>query len=234
MAAWPVSGPDPASGHERNANGTRPHHHYGREAAQPQERHRGDPEEEARDLHGGLGLGQVEPRLRHPLRRGPAPLHREPERLRPAVPRADGQAGLRLDPRPRPHHLHRAEGRVRQPPLHGGHGHRDPRLPARALGAGGQAHLLQLRAAGVPAVEPADRGRGRLPARGHQVPAPRPPREGAQGRAPRRDRVRAQGGLHPACGWTASCCPSRTRSASTRRRSTRSTRWSTASWPSPT
>ena len=40
----------------RDPDGTRSHHHYRRPAAQPQERHRGDPEEKARDLHGRLGL----------------------------------------------------------------------------------------------------------------------------------------------------------------------------------
>ena len=84
-----------------------------------------------------------------------------------------------------------------QSALDRGHGDRDPRLPARALGACRQAHLLQLRPAGLPAVEPADRGGGGGPARGHEVPAPRSPRQGAQGRAPRRDRLRAQGRLHP-------------------------------------
>ena len=91
-------------------HGAGPHHHHRRPAAQPQERHRRDPQEEAGDPHRRLGLREVEPGLRHPLRRGPAALHREPVRLRPAVPRPDGQAGLRLHPGPGPDHLHRAEG----------------------------------------------------------------------------------------------------------------------------
>ena len=138
-------------------HGARPHRHHRGAPAQPPERHRRDPQEEARGLHRGLGLGQVLPGLRHPLRRGAAPLHREPERLRPPVPRADGQAPLRLDQGAGAHHLHRAEDRQHQPPLHGGHHHRDPRLPAGAVGAGGTAELPQLRAAGLPAVRPADR-----------------------------------------------------------------------------
>ena len=44
------------------------------------------------------------------------------------------------------------KSRQRQPAVHRGHRHRDPRLPARALGAGGQADLPQLRARGVAAV----------------------------------------------------------------------------------
>ena len=148
------------------SDGTRSHRHHRRPPAQPQERHRGDPQEEAGDPDRGLGLRQVVARLRHPLRRGAAPLHREPERLRAAVPGPDGQAALRLDPRARPHDLDRAEGGQRQPPLHRGHHHRDPRLPARALGTGGAAHLPQLRPRRLPAVLAADRPRDRGAAAG--------------------------------------------------------------------
>ena len=45
------------------------------------------PQAPARRLHRRQRLGQVEPRLRHPLRRGPAPLRRDAERVRAAVPR---------------------------------------------------------------------------------------------------------------------------------------------------
>ncbi len=41
------------------------------------------------------GFGQVEPRVRHDLRRGAASLRRVAELLRPTVPRADGQARRR-------------------------------------------------------------------------------------------------------------------------------------------
>ena len=47
-------------------------------------------------LHRPVRLRQVEPGLRHDLRRGPASLRRVAVRLRPAVPRPDGQAGRRL------------------------------------------------------------------------------------------------------------------------------------------
>ena len=71
--------------------------HPQRARAQPQEHRRRDP---ARPLHRGhrrLGLGQVHPRLRHPVRRGPAPLPGIAERLRAPV-RAGGLApGRRRD-----------------------------------------------------------------------------------------------------------------------------------------
>ena len=47
-------------------------------------------------LHRAVRLGQVQPGLRHDLRRGPAALRRVAVGLRPAVPRADGQARRRL------------------------------------------------------------------------------------------------------------------------------------------
>ena len=47
-------------------------------------------------LHRAVRLGQVQPRLRHDLRRGPAPLRRVAVVVRPAVPRPDGQARRRL------------------------------------------------------------------------------------------------------------------------------------------
>ena len=70
----------------------RRHLHPRRQGAQPQERLARHPEEEAGGVHRRLGLRQELARVRHALRRGPAPLRREPLRLRPAVPRADGEA----------------------------------------------------------------------------------------------------------------------------------------------
>ena len=72
----------------------------------------------ARRHHRALGLGQVLARLRHHLRRGPAPLRREPLGLRPPVPRPDGQAGRRLHRGPLAGHLHRPEDDHPQPALH--------------------------------------------------------------------------------------------------------------------
>ena len=71
-----------------------------RERAQPQG-HRRPSAAPCADLrHRPQRLRQVEPRLRHHLRRGPAALRREPLRLRPPVPADDGEAGRRLDRRP--------------------------------------------------------------------------------------------------------------------------------------
>ena len=53
------------------------------------------PQEAARRVHRRLGLGQVVARLRHALRRGPAPLRRVAVRVRAAVPRPDGEAEVR-------------------------------------------------------------------------------------------------------------------------------------------
>jgi excinuclease ABC subunit A len=57
-----------------------------RHPAQPTDRH-----------HRRFGLRQVVARVRHDLRRGPAALRRVAVGLRAAVPRADGEAGRRLD-----------------------------------------------------------------------------------------------------------------------------------------
>ena len=84
-------------------------------------------------ITGLSGSGKSQPRLRHDLRRGPAPLRREPERLRPPVPRPDGEAGRRPDRRAVAGHLDRPEGRVAQPALDGRHRHRDLRPPAAAV-----------------------------------------------------------------------------------------------------
>ena len=98
-------------------------------------------------ITGLSGSGQVQPRLRHHLRRGPAPLCREPLGLCPAVPRADAEAGRRPDHRPVAGDLDRAEDHLEQPALDRGHGHRDLRLYAPALGAGRHPLLAGDRAA---------------------------------------------------------------------------------------
>ena len=64
--------------------------------AQPPERLDRPPPRPAHRVHRAVGFGQVVARLRHHLRRGPAPLRRVAVVLRPAVPRADGQAGRGL------------------------------------------------------------------------------------------------------------------------------------------
>ena len=97
--------------------------------------------------HGPVGLGQVEPRVRHDLRRGPAPLRGVAVGVRAAVPRPDGQARRRLDRGALAGDLDRPEDDLAQPALDGRHGHGDLRLPAAAVGARGQAPLPDLRPA---------------------------------------------------------------------------------------
>ena len=93
------------------------------------------PRERADRHHRALGLGEVVARVRHHLRRGPAPLRRVALGLRPAVPGPHGEARRRRDRGALAGDLDRAEDRRAQPALHRRHRHRDLRLPAPALGA---------------------------------------------------------------------------------------------------
>ena len=74
-----------------------------------------DPARPARRHHRPLRLRQVVAGLRHHLRRGPASLRRVALRLRPPVPRPDGEAGRRPHRGPLASHLDRPEGRRRNP-----------------------------------------------------------------------------------------------------------------------
>ena len=120
-----------------------------RTPAQPAGRHGGPaPPLPDRD-HRSLGLGEVEPRVRYPVRRGPAPVHRVALHLRQAVPRADAQAAggpargpgaRRGDRAAQPHHVE---------PLHRRHRHRGVRLPAPPVGAARNAVLPEVRRPGA-------------------------------------------------------------------------------------
>ena len=96
-------------------------------------------------LHRPVRLRQVEPGLRHHLRRGPAALRGVAVGVRAAVPGADGQAGRRLHRGPVAGGLDRPEVDQPQPALDGGHHHRGVRLPAAAVRAGRTAALPGLR-----------------------------------------------------------------------------------------
>ena len=87
-------------------------------------------------------LGQELAGLRHAVRRGAAAVHRKPVGLRPAVPAPDGTARRRSDRGAAADDLHRPAGRQPEPAQHGGHGHRDLRLPAAAVRPAGRAGLL--------------------------------------------------------------------------------------------
>src|SRR2546429_4524807 len=121
-----------------------------RPGAQPQGHHRPAPAERSHLHHGALRFREVEPCLRHDLRRGPAPLRRVALRLRAAVPADDGEARRRFDRRPQPGDLDRPEDDLAEPALDGRDGHRDLRLLAPALRAD--------RAPALPGLRPADRG----------------------------------------------------------------------------
>src|SRR5436309_2516148 len=73
----------------------RPHPGRRRAPEQPQGLRSADPAARVHGRERSVGLGEVEPRLRHALRRGPPPLRRDLLALRAAVPRAHGQAALR-------------------------------------------------------------------------------------------------------------------------------------------
>ena len=156
-------------------------HRARRARTQPQERRRRVPARPTRRHHRPVRFGQVEPGLRHDLCRGPAPLCREPERLRPPVPRPDGEAGRRPDRRPVAGHLDRPEGRVAQPAVDGRDGDRDLRPPAAAVCPDRRPALPQRPRHRAPD-GPADRRPGAGAARGHPPAGPRAAHQGPQDR----------------------------------------------------
>ena len=101
--------------------------------AQSQEPHAGDSAGEAGRDHGDERLGKVLARLRHALRRGPAPLRRESVGLRAAVSRPDAEAGRGFHRGALAGHRHRAAHLRRQSALDHRHDDGNLRLPAPAL-----------------------------------------------------------------------------------------------------
>ena len=179
--------------------------------------------------HRALRLRQVVARLRHDLRRGPAPLRRVALRLRAPVPADDGEARRRLDRRALAGDLDRPEDDVAQPALDRRHRDRDLRLPAPALRAGRPAALPGLRAADRRAEPRADRRPGARAPGGDEVHGQRAGRARPQGRVPGRARGAARATASRASRSTASSGCSRRRSSSTRSSSTRSRSSSTGS-----
>ena len=117
------------------------HRHPRRARAQPPEPHAAAAAPEPDRDHRRLGLGQVVARVRHALRRGPAPLRRVAVGLRAPVPRPDGEARRRRDRGAVAGDRDRAARRGSQPALDGRHHHRDLRLPAAAVRAARHAAL---------------------------------------------------------------------------------------------
>ena len=151
--------------------------------AQPEGRHRPAAAERARLHHRPLRLGEVEPRVRHDLRRRAAAVRGKPLRVRPSVPADDGEARRRLDRRAEPGDLaDRPEDDVAQPALDGGHGDRDLRLPPPAVRAGGPAALPGSRAADRRPEPRPDRGADpRAPGGTRSSPSTRPSSATAKG-----------------------------------------------------
>ena len=171
-----------------------------RPRAQPQGRQsRPAPRRDDR-LHRAVRLGQVEPGVRHDLRRGPAPLRRVAVGLRPPVPGPDGQARRRLHRGAVAGGLDRPEVDLAQPALDGRHDHRGLRLPAPALRPHRQAALPDLRRADHQADAAADRRPHPRDARGHPLPGARAGHPRAQGRVRRPVRRPADEGLRPGPG----------------------------------
>src|SRR2546429_9060205 len=83
------------------------------------------------------------PLFRSDLRRGPAALRRIAARLRPPIPRADGEARRGRDRRTLAGHLDRAEVGGPQPAVHGRDDHRSVRLPAPPVGTARYTALSQ-------------------------------------------------------------------------------------------
>ena len=189
-------------------DGTRSHRHHRRPPAQPQERHRRDPEEEAGDPHAAS-------RARASRR---SPSTRSTPRASAATSRAStptpGSSWARWTsrsttrsaawrPRSRSSRRRPAATRARRSA-------RSPRSTTTCACCGrasGRLTCHNCGRAGLAAVVAADRARDRRrsPA-GTKFLLAGAAREGAQGRAPRRARAGAQGRASRACAWTGSCC----------------------------
>ena len=173
-----------------------------RARTQPEEHRCGNPPRQAGGHHRAVRLRQIQPGVRHHLRRRPAALCRIALGLRPPVPGADGKTGRGPDRGPEPRDLDRSARGEPESALDGRHHHRDLRLPAPALCPHRRAPLPQLRPRDQRADGRADRGQHPGVSRGQPAAAPGAAGDGPQGRAQRRLRGCAQGRLRArARGW---------------------------------
>ena len=158
----------------------------GSPAEQPEERLRRHSPRSAHRDHRGLGLGQVVPRVRHPVRGRPVALHRVALHVRPHVPRASRPA------RRGPYRAHPARHRARaEEPgahraVHRRHRHRAARLPPAPLRQDRPRPLPDLRG---PGPERLGRPGGRRPAAGSPGRAGHDLLSPARGRRPRSARA---------------------------------------------
>ncbi len=168
--------------------------------AQPQEHLRHHPPRPADGDHRAVGIGQVVARLRHDLRRGPAPVRRVAVGLCASVPGPHGEARCRRDRGALAGDRHRAEDRRPQSPLHRRHRHRDLRLPAAALGPGRGAALSQRRQPRRALQRYPDHRDHPHLARGHPHRGARAAGARPQGRVPRAVRRHPPAGFRPGAG----------------------------------
>ena len=165
--------------------GGRPSDRARRARAQPQGRLARPAARRHDRLHRPVRVGQVQPGVRHDLRRGPAALRRVPVGVRAAVPRPDGQARRRLHRGPVAGRLDRPEVDLAQPALDRRHDHRGLRLPPAAVRPRRPAALPGVRRADRAADPAADRRPGARAGGGHPVPGARAGRPRPQGRVRR-------------------------------------------------
>ncbi len=201
----------------------------GRPAAQPQERRRRHPARPDDRLLRPQRIGQELAGHGHDLRRRPAAVRREPERLRPAVRRPDAEAQGRPHRGPVAGDRHRAEEPGQHAALHRRHGHRDLRLPADPDGPAGPALLPRLRRPDRHAVgrrsDRQDHGR----AGGHAAVPDGPGRDRSRRASTKRCGTRSAPPATSASASTARPTRSTSRRRSTAAASTTSKWWSTAS-----
>ena len=214
----PAARHDPGKARRSRRARTQPQEHHRRAAARPAGRH-----------HRPVRLRQEQPCLRHDLRRGPAPLRREPVRLRPPVPGPDGEAGRRPDRRPLAGHLDRPEGR-------------QPRTRARRSARSRRSTTTcacSSRASATRTAPTATRSSARAcprsstrswPCRTARASCPRPAHPRPQDGGRPRLRGGAQAGLRARPGGRRDARPRRGHRRSTSTSATRSRSWSTGSW----
>ena len=167
-------------------------------------------------------LGQIDARLRPAFRRGPAPLSRQPQRLRAAVRRAARAARRRFDHRHPARRRHRAARHARRPQEHRRDHHGNLPVHPAALREARPGARSRDRRAGHP---PDARGNSRAARKGGAragTARARPADQGPQGLPHRGREVGGEEGLIRCCASTAS--------GSSRRSSRRST--ATSSTPS--
>ena len=110
------------------------HPHPRRAPASPEKPHGRHPEGKTHGHHRTVGFGKILARVRHALRRGPAPICGVAFRVCPPVPRAVGKAGCRFHRGTQSRHCHRATRRRPFPKIHRRLRHGDLRLPPHPLG----------------------------------------------------------------------------------------------------